>query len=222
MATILRRDGATAPPASESRHPLSFALSDMSIHGDAYVTQIRAEASKIVQAARTEAAAIRAAAEAEGRASAESAMEQTVQQRTAARLGDLHTAIENAVDQLRDARGEWLAHWQTATVHLAKSLAQRLVRRELQADPSLSEAWVREALELAAGASEITVRLHPEDLENGRVYVEQLAGVLRGVSETVVVGDATIERGGCVVDTKYGRIDHRLDAQLDRLAQELL
>lgn len=222
MATIIRRDGGAAAPASESQHPFTFTLSNMSERGEAYVRQVQSEAAKEVKSAAAEADAIRRRAEAEGLAKAEAEAEQRLQTVAAERLQTLQPAVESAVRQITDARGEWLAHWETAAVHLASQIAERIVRRELKADPQITADWIREALELAAGSSEVTVRLNPADHEHGKAYVEKLSHQLQGLGDTTVVADESIEPSGCVVDTKYGRIDHGLTAQLERLTEELL
>ena len=107
-------------------------------------------------------------------------------------------------------------------MRLAALIAERIVRRERKAVPQIAQKWVREALELSAGSSEITIRFHPTDFENAKTYVEQIAGAVQGLGEARVVADESVEQSGCIVDTKYGRIAPGLTAQLDRLTEELL
>lgn len=222
MATIIRRDGDRTASSPDAKHPLTFTLSNMAERGDAYVQQVRSEAAKEVQTANAEADAIRKRAESEGHAKAAAEADERVKALTAERLGTLTPAIESAVRQIIDARGEWLAHWESSAIHLASQIASRIVRRELEKEPELAQQWIREALELTAGSSEVTVRLSPTDHEHGSAYVDQLVGSLQALGEARVVADESVEPGGCIVDTKYGRIDNGLSAQLERLSTELL
>ena len=75
----------------------------------------------------------------------------------------LTPALQAAVEQIRDAKQDWLRHWEQAAVDLAAAIAGRLVRGELSRRPEISLAWIREALELAAGSGEIAIHLHPAD-----------------------------------------------------------
>lgn len=222
MATIIRRDGERTGSPSEAKHPLTFSLSNMSERGDEYVRQVQTEAAKEVRSANDEANAIRQRAEAEGLAKASAESDKRLEAMAADRLKTLTPAVESAVRQIVDARGEWLAHWESAAVHLAARIAEKVIRRELKEDPQIGQQWVREALELTAGASEVTVRLNPGDHQHGVAYVEKLVDSLQGLGEARVVADQSVEPGGCVVDTKYGRIENGLSAQLERLTTELV
>jgi flagellar assembly protein FliH len=42
------------------------------------------------------------------------------------------------------------------------------------------------------------------------------------VGETTFTPDERISRGGCVVETRHGAIDARIETQLARIAHELL
>lgn len=220
MATVLRGKTIKAGTDQASR-PATFTFSDMASQGDDYVRRVRDEASKIVEQAKAEAAAIRKQALAEGQAAAESTISRLLDERVGGQLETLRPALDSVVDELKAARGEWLAHWRTAAVGLASAMAERIIRRELDNDPSVSEAWLTEALQLAAGSSDITVRLSPNDYEHLRGHAEALAETMGGISETRFVADPTVTTGGCRVETRHGSIDQQLETQLERLEEEL-
>lgn len=220
MATILRRSS-QADGSDRAARPASFTLSDMASQGDDYVRRVRAEATKLVADARAEAASIRQQAEADGRAAAETTISKMLDQRVGGKIETLRPALDAAVVQLTEARGEWLAHWRTAAVDLAAAMAQRIVRRELAADLTIGEAWLTESLELAAGASDITVRLAPTDFDHLRDHAQKLAESMGGIGEARFVADAEITPGGCRVETRHGSIDQQLETQLERLSEEL-
>ena len=107
-------------------------------------------------------------------------------------------------------------------IALAAKMAERIVRRELVTpSPAISEAWLTEALTLAAGSSDLTVRLAPIDYEHLRGHAERLAESVGGLGEARFVSDEAISPGGCRVETRHGAIDQQLETQLDRLTEEL-
>ena len=221
MATIIRGKGdRSASSASAPRHA-TFTFSDMASQGDHYVASVRAEAAKAVQEANIEADAIRRRAESEGRASAEAAIKELLSQQVGQEMKSLRPALNAVVAELHAARGEWLEHWRSAAIRVAVAVAERIVRRELSADPTISEAWVTEALELSVASSDITVRLSPTDYEHLRDHAESVAASLGRVGEARVVADENVSPGGCRVDTQHGSIDQRLETQLERLTEEL-
>jgi flagellar assembly protein FliH len=182
---------------------------------------IRAEAAAIVEAARRDAAAIRAEAEAAGRRAAEQAIERILDEKVAKQMKTLTPALEGAVRQIVDARHDWLRHWESAAVDLAAAIAGRLVRAELARRPELTVEWIREALQLAAGAGEIALRLHPSDAQTLERQAEQLAAVFAPAASVRIVADDSITPGGCRLVTEFGAVDAQLEAQLDRVKEEL-
>lgn len=221
MATILRQDRPAEAPAGEAIRPAVYTLSDMGRQGDEYTRAVRAEAAKIVQQANAEAAEIRRAAEAEGRRVAAASITEMLDRRIGERLETIAPALDGAVRQVLDSRGAWLDHWEKATVGLACAIAERVVRRELAADPTISEAWVRESLELAAGSSELTVALNPDDHQHLASHVGRIAESIGGLAEPRVIADPSVSPGGCRVDTAHGSIDQQVESQLERLREEL-
>ena len=49
-------------------------------------------------------------------------------------------------------------------MHVASAIAGRVVRQEVARRPQITLALVKEALEMAAGSTDIRLRLHPEDV----------------------------------------------------------
>jgi flagellar assembly protein FliH len=119
------------------------------------------------------------------------------------------------------ARSQWLAHWEKSAIHVAVAIAERIVRRELAACPQITLELVRESLELAAGSTDLQIRLHPDDFELLGPRVTELANELHSISRAHVVADPQVRLGGCRVDTRFGSIDQRLESQLARIEQEL-
>ena len=71
------------------------------------------------------------------------------------------------------------------------------------------------------GREAAVLRLHPDDL--ARLQAERPAWLTEMGLEAGIraVGDATVGRHGCVVETALARLDARLEAQLDALERAL-
>lgn len=215
---------ATEPPRAGLQRS-AFNFDDLSQQADAYLLQVRARANDIVQQAQREAAAVLPEQEARVRQAAE----RTVQQRALQLAGELvHErvqtllpALEQAVSALRQAREEWLAHWEQQALCLASAIAARVVRRELAQAPDIGRVLLREALELTAGSTHLRIRLNPADLESFGDSFHQLVAELAPRASAEWIGDSTVSPGGCVVETEHGRVDQRIETQLARIEQEL-
>lgn len=185
--------------------------------------QILAEAAAEVERLRQEAwqvghatGALQAEAEFDARVEAE------VQHRVRERLSHMVPALQSATQQLIDDREQILLQWETAAIRLSLTLAERIVRRELQIQPAAPRALIAEALQLTAGAASIVLRLHPADVAELQADSTDWQQFSSGRSPIKVIADAGLTRGGCLVETPEGEIDGRIESQLSRLAEELL
>jgi flagellar assembly protein FliH len=200
----------------------TFNFEDMASQAEQYLDSVRKQATQILMQAKEQVAAIETEARSRGQQHARQQAEQFSQQYLDQRLQSLLPALEQAVVAVQHARETWIRHWEQNTVKLAASIAERLVRRELSRNPEISLDWIREALELVTGEGQVTLHLHPGDYETLRPQVDLLISRLTKLGTATVVPDAAIEPGGCQVVTSFGNIDQQLQAQLQRIEDELL
>ncbi|MCK9486263.1 MAG: FliH/SctL family protein [Dehalococcoidia bacterium] len=94
-----------------------------------------------------------------------------------------------------------------------------IVDERAEHEPELVEATVRRALERAGSQNVVRIRVHPQQVDGVVAY---LARDRARPEPFEVLADGAIGLGGCIVDTEHGRVDARLDVQLDAVAQLLL
>ena len=174
---------------------------------EAEAAQIRARAEEDAATIRAEAQAARIQAE---RAGFEAGKQEGVDEVSALLLATRLRARRD-LDSAKD----------TAIV-LARRMAQRIVGRAVEISPELMGEIVAEALHASrARIGPLVLRAHPEDLATvERERPRWLAHVAAGV-DVRVVADPAVGRYGCVVETVVGRLDARLDTQLDALERAL-
>lgn len=212
MATIIRATDRNRNPQS-----VAFNFDDMNLRAEEYLQMVRVEAQKIVEQAKQEGEAIRRVAERDGHARAMQAVATMVEKRLATVL----PALRQMVGDMKSAKQEWLIHWETSGVQVAAAIAKRVIRRELSVQPDITEALVREALELAAGSAKVRIRMNPADCEAMGEQRELLLAEFAAVGSATFVPDEAIGRGGCRVETDFGVIDQQIDVQLARIEEEL-
>ena len=100
-------------------------------------------------------------------------------------------------------------------IELAVHMAERIVRRQVEMDPSVLESIYEHALAAAGSAGPATIRIHPED--RAGCGIDALAR-RQGFA---VVDDRTVGRCGCVVEAGGVRVDARLETALGALARAL-
>jgi flagellar assembly protein FliH len=216
MATIIKASGPV-----RFKDGASFNFDDMSVKANSYLEKVRQEAVEIVAQAKKEGDAIRKRAEEEGRKAAIDAASKVMDEKVGKQLVTLLPAIRQVAEQLDQLKHSWLAHWERAAIHTAAQIASRVVRQEISQQPQISVNLLKEALELAAGSPTILVRMNPEDVATLGTHAEALAQELGRQAVTQVLADASITRGGCRVETKFGIVDQQIESQIKRIEEEL-
>ncbi len=221
MATIIRKDSLTEAPAGRPVQSVAFNFEDMNDRANEYLETVRREAAKIVQQAHQQAEQVRRQAEVDGRADAERAAQIALDAQLAERVSSYTAALDQLVVETNDAKADWLRRWEQAAIAVAAAIAERIIRREIAAQPEISLELVREALRLASGAADVSLHLNPSDYELLGGESESLAQSLGRLAPTRVVADPAVSPGGCVVQTTLGRIDQQIESQLTRIQEEL-
>lgn len=221
MATIIRHNSSAEMPSGRTVQPVAFNFEDMNDRANEYLETVRREAAKIVQQAHQQAEQVRRQAESAGRAAAEQSAQRALDASIAGRLNSFVAALDQLVADTNDAKADWLRRWEQSAVAVAAAIAARIIRREIRQQPEIPLEWIRDALRLAAGASDVTLHLNPSDYELLGTGTEQLARALGKLAPTNVVADPAVSAGGCVVQTRLGSIDQQIETQLARIQEEL-
>lgn len=221
MATIIRKDSVHEAPSGRATQAVSFSFADMRGQADDYLGTVRTEAAKIVQQAHQQAEQVRRQAEIAGRKAAEAAVERILEDKVAKRMQTLLPALEQVVREINDLKGTLLVEWEQSALRVSTAIAARVIGREVTLDPSISLETIREALRLAAGATEIKLYVSPVDYTNLGSQLQNVAASLAKLSPNEILADATIAPGGARVETKHGVVDLQIESQLKRIEAEL-
>ncbi len=122
-------------------------------------------------------------------------------------------ALEKVLDALSRPLEELDHRFYDEVLELVRAVARQLLRRELRADPAHLLGVVRDGLSaLPMAATDVTVRMHPEDAGAVLECLPQAGDERSWRIET----DPLMERGGCIIVTAQSQIDGRLQTRLDR------
>lgn len=106
----------------------------------------------------------------------------------------------------------------SSVARIATQLARQVVRSELKTQPALVVQVAIDAVNaVLMSARQITVYVHPDD----QPLVAQGAGEVLAARGARLVGQATIERGGVLIESDAGTIDARIGARWSQAVQAL-
>lgn len=133
---------------------------------------------------------------------------------------EMHAAISQERQRLataaaafRIARERYFAEIEQEVVRLALAIAARVLHREAQIDPLLLAGVVRVALEKMADRSGVVLRVAAAD---GKAW-EQVFAAAEASERPIVMADAQLARGECVLETTMGTVELGVRVQLEEI-----
>lgn len=230
VSTILKAGHAAAGRVA----PAVFQMRDLLSEAHAVIAEARAQAERIAGEARSQAKAL---CESERRRGFEVGLEQgleegrqrgdekafqAAQERYMADFEDLGQSLGAAIEAVSNQRVGCLQAAERDLLDFAVGLARRVAHYAGEVRPEVVQQNLQAALELVMANSDVTVRVHPDDLACLRKFAAELAERLEQLPHVNFVEDDTITRGGLLVRTDGGEVDARLEVQMDQIARALM
>ena len=133
----------------------------------------------------------------------------------------IRNLLHDLTTQLAHDKERLLEELQPHLVRLAIAIARRIVAAEIRQDRRVIERNVKAALEDLACHGELHVRVHPDDQPVVQDILQTDETLLGRLSNLRVIGDSSIERGGCIVESDYETIDADIPTQLAQIHRSL-
>jgi len=129
--------------------------------------------------------------------------------------------MQQYATMLAAERADLSARFEEQLVSLATQMAEKILNAELNVKPEMLVGIVKNALRSVTEAKQVTLRVHPQDLELLRAKTEEIAAGLSSAAVLDLRPDDSLRRGDCLVDSDIGSLDAKLETQLTSLKQQL-
>lgn len=129
-------------------------------------------------------------------------------------------ALRTAVEEMVRIRQQDVDRMETETVRLALAIAKKVIGHETEHGPVIRHV-LKSAMKKVVDPRHLRVRLNPKDIDavNG-FKPEWLVSDDFGAA-LHLEADEAVQQGGCIIETKLGDVDARIDQQV-RIIEELL
>ena len=134
-------------------------------------------------------------------------------------LAGERSRLAEALVQFTRERAAYFEKIESEVVQLALSIARKILHRESQLDPLLLAGIVRVALEQIDGATEVTLRLHPQNAEDWRRYFSLQVDP---PNRPVIVEDPSLSPDHCTLETAMGTAKVGIETQLKEIEQGMM
>ena len=137
-------------------------------------------------------------------------------------LVNVFRSLRLAAEGVKALREKVMRESEDDLIDLIKSVARKVILREVTLDRSILHGVVQAAIAALSERCEITIRLNPDD------YVL----VMNGPDETFrtevltermrLKSDPAVLQGSCMIDSEMGTLDAGVDGQLDEIFRRML
>jgi len=133
--------------------------------------------------------------------------------------------LEEASSILKDAyrtREQIIQEAEPFIVELSCSIAEKIIDKQLSLEPEMVLEIIKRTLSRRREQGEITLCVSPANLSFVQAAREELNATIDSQAELVIIPDSSVKDEGCVIRSKFGSIDARIDTQLSEIKRELL
>lgn len=201
-----------------SRHDQDHAIAlvrEASERAESMLAEAQAQAAMILGRAADERDAQLEAMRTEIMAKAQRAVREELRQETDQTFARFQQLVQHAVVSQADMRSACYAD----VLAIAIAVAERVISRELKTDPTIVEGVAEMAMSQVQLEQMTHILVHPNDYTVMDHWATQVLGAQRGVVE--IVTDPSVGEGGCVIGTKTGFVDARIETQLVEIRRAL-
>ena len=100
-------------------------------------------------------------------------------------------------------------------IDLTMGIVKKVFGEEIAVNPEVVVKVTRSAMRTVRQRREITIRANPDDVAALQRNRRELLDMLLRTNDIVITEDSGIMRGGVIIETEAGRVDARLETQLD-------
>ena len=124
-------------------------------------------------------------------------------------------ALNHVMVQLLEAKEESMRMAMNDIAQMALTVAEKLVRQEVAADPEIVLNITAETIkEMGKSHKSIIIKVNPIDVDIVRENIPRIYPYGDSKTNIVVVGEETVNPGSCIVETNTGLIDASFSTQL--------
>jgi flagellar assembly protein FliH len=130
----------------------------------------------------------------------------------------LHTILSRAVER----RNQIIEESEMQLVSLVLQIAKKVVKVISENQKNVVVNNVIQALRKLKSKADVIVRVNLADVKLTTEHTRDLINKIENVQNVQVLEDSSVDPGGCIIETDFGRIDARISSQLNEIEERIL
>jgi len=135
---------------------------------------------------------------------------------------EYHQKIQELQEQIKNMlnlKESLVKEMEKDIVELAIKVAEKVINKKIEEEPELVSNYLIELLPKIEQARNITIWINPNEIEYVRLSKEKFKNLVEDVENINIAPDSRIEKGGCIIETNFGKIDARISTKLEVLKE---
>ena len=130
--------------------------------------------------------------------------------------------METLLIEMTDMKKNLLKRHEKDIMACIFAIAETIVKNRSSVEGQVIRDAVFSALDLAVDHSEIKIKVNPMDYDYIETLRPEFFSSFRSLKSMMVTADASVTRGGCVMETPKGDIDATIEGRLDKVRHCLM
>jgi flagellar assembly protein FliH len=122
--------------------------------------------------------------------------------------------------EINNLKAQIYAESEEEVLKLCLAISKRIIHTEVQTNKEIIRNTVQSALKYVVDKRRIRIIIHPDDMEEVRRLLPDLSKLTKS-GQFQITEDTLMEKGGCLIETGFGKVNARLDDQLDVIQEEI-
>jgi len=135
---------------------------------------------------------------------------------------EYHQKIQELQEQIKDIlnlKESLVKEMEKDIVELAIKVAEKVINKKIEEEPELVSNYLIELLPKIEQAKNITIWINPNEIEYVKLSKDKFKNLVEDVENINIAPDSRIEKGGCIIETNFGKIDARISTKLEVLKE---
>jgi len=131
-------------------------------------------------------------------------------------------SIEALLSEAKKKKRKAIHDLEVQIIELAVSIAEKIIRKSIEADPAISESIVAETMAHIIGSEKIVLKVSQNDFTTINAKYNRWMGMAGGVTEFKIEIDKRLRTGDYIVESEGGIIDSVVLDRINVIVDELL
>jgi flagellar assembly protein FliH len=132
------------------------------------------------------------------------------------------TAVATMTKMIPLIKKETIEKTEEQIIGLAIAIAEKIINQEVATRKEIILGVLKGALKNIAETDGMKIRINPQDFRYMMEVKKDFLQSFDGIRNVVFEEDASIKRGGAIVETMFGEVDARLESQLKEIKAAML